>query len=75
MKSGDDALVIVQEYVPGGELFDRITLDYGVAEDEARFVLAEMLDTLQYVAFLPQLVTSMPLMPSRHDSTLFEHTT
>jgi len=49
LQSGTNGLVIVQEFVPGGELFDRVVLDYGVPEDDARFVLGELLDTLAYM--------------------------
>lgn len=45
----DEQLLLVQEYAPGGELFDRITKDYGLEEEDIRRVFSDLLDALEYL--------------------------
>lgn len=42
-------LMIVQEFVSGGELFDRIENDYGMEEFEARAFMRDVVSALEYM--------------------------
>lgn len=47
--TSEDQLLVVQEYAPGGELFDRITKDYGMEEEDIRQIFSNLLDALEYM--------------------------
>ncbi len=43
-----DCLVIVQEYVSGGELFDYLVMKGSLSENEARKVFRQLLSAVKY---------------------------
>ena len=57
--------MIVQEYVPGGELYDRITPDFGLEESTARDVFGSLVSVRRFIIILT--------VSSSH-STLCTHT-